>query len=99
MFELGQKVVCLGKHPQGLLKDGEIYTVKDLMLCPKCKHLAVDVGVKQTYIGSGCHCGQFISGHENCWFSHTRFRPLDDLYNEELNEELSEIFTKQPFET
>ena len=98
MFELGQTIICVKNHSQGAVKEGEIYTVKDLKLCPKCKLLTIDVGIKPVHDSFLCICRHTEYNHTAYWFSHTRFRPLDDLYNEELNEELSKIFTKQPFE-
>jgi hypothetical protein len=99
MFELGQKIVCVKNHSQGAVKEGEIYTVKDLMLCAKCKSLAIDVGIKAAYGKSICgSCNVVVKIDRIHWINHILFRPLDDLYNEELNEELSEIFTKEPFE-
>jgi hypothetical protein len=81
-----------------VVKEGEIYTVKNLNLCLKCKCLDIDVGIKPIHSITECSCGHLSNPNGVFWLAHDLFHPLDDLYNEELNEELSEIFTKQPFE-
>ena len=98
MFELGQKIVCVKSHSEGVVKEGEIYIVKDLRLCSKCKDLDIDVGIKTNLPLGQCCCNHAAFTNGIHWLAHDLFRPLDDLYNEELNEELSEILTKEPFE-
>lgn len=96
-FKIGQEVVCIKSHSQGAVKEGEIYTIEDLNLCPKCKELDLHVGIYNTSFLVECTCGH-LDDTVISWLHHSLFKPLDELYNEELNEELNEIFSKQPFE-
>lgn len=101
MFEIGQKVVCVKTHSEGVVKEGEIYTVEDFKVnC--CKKLVLDVGLKSKYNNGNMvrcrECGSIITHYGGWWIHYSLFKPLDDLYNEELNSELEEIFSKQPFE-
>ena len=97
MFEIGQKVVCVKQKE--CLTEGEIYTVKDLNLCPKCKVLLVHIGIKTDFYHEGvCICKNIIPLNGLVWHGHTVFKPLDDLYNEEIEELMQEVYEKQPFE-
>lgn len=105
-FKIGQEVVCLKSHPEGAVKEGEIYTIKDMKIdC--CKYFVLDVGVSSQpmnphlKIGQKCLCVMGIHSIVNdgiWWLDHSRFKPLDEWQNKELNEELIEIFSKQPYE-
>lgn len=105
-FKVGQEVVCVKTHSQGVVKEGEIYVVKDMKIdC--CKELSLDVGVSSKKIDAHLTIGQICrcadcgrqKVHDGIWWlAHDLFKPLDELYNEELTEELTEIFSKQPFE-
>jgi hypothetical protein len=99
MFEIGQKVVCVKAHSSGKIKEGEVYTVKNMELCLECKSLMLDVGVKSSIKDTVCiNCGNSWEDDGTWFFSHTRFKPLDDLYNEEIEELMNEVNQEQPFE-
>ena len=92
-FKIGQEVVCVKSHSQGIVKAGELYIIKDLKLCASCKTLDIDVGIINPTTHTGCFCGKTFKSKAS-WFNYSLFKPLDELYNKELNE----IFSKQPFE-
>jgi hypothetical protein len=106
MYEVGQKVVCVKTHPKGVVKEGEIYTVKDIQIdC--CRELVLDVGIRDdgrnyfkesrpTKIGASficSQCGKTVIFDGIWWLAANRFRPLDDMYNEEI-EELTEVLSE-----
>ena len=97
MYEIGQQVVCVESHPNGVIKKDFIYTVTELRLC-SCKNLTIGVGVIDPNPFMQCSkCGNAYVGNE--WlFKANRFRPLDDLYNTEIEELMNEVNEKQPFE-
>jgi hypothetical protein len=41
MFEVGQKVVCIKNHSQGVVTEGKIYTIFGLKPCTNCKELRI----------------------------------------------------------
>jgi hypothetical protein len=95
MFEVGQKIVCVKTHSQDVVKEGEVYPLKNIHFSPCCNHLLLDVGIK---IGFGaklrCDCGLLYNSKTNIlWLGAVLFRPLDDMYNEEI-EELTEVLSE-----
>jgi hypothetical protein len=95
MFEVGQKIVCVKTHPEGVVKEGEVYTVKDIQIdC--CRDLVLDIGIKATSQKTFIRC-RFCGATEKndgvWWLLANRFRPLDDMYNEEI-EELTEVLSE-----
>ena len=100
-MEIGMKLICVKTHSKGYVKEGEMHVVKDLKLCVSCKMLAVDVGIKGVadIVHTRCNCGhREHQPNKTVWFSHALFRPLDDLYNTEIEELMNEVNEKQPFE-
>jgi hypothetical protein len=102
MFEIGQKVVCVKTHSKGAVKEGEIYTVLDLKVdC--CKNFVLDVGIRQReyppdqlfYCVNNTH---LMYDDGIWWIGYRLFKPIDDLYNEEIEELMQEVYEKQPFE-
>jgi len=100
MYEIGQQVVCVKSHSQGRVKEGEIFTIKDLRLCKCCKYLEIDIGLKYNgnpmQVCTPCRHLDFKNGVQ--WTGHELFRPIDDLYNTEIEELMNEVNEKQPFE-
>ena len=95
MYEIGQKVVCVKTHSQGVVKEGEVYPLKNIHFSSCCNDLLLDVGMKID-IGDKlrCTCGQLYKSETNTyWLSAHLFRPLDDMYNEEI-EELTEVLSE-----
>lgn len=77
MFKIGQKIVCVKVNPLGTLKEGEIYTVKEVRSCTG--------GVKLKEV-------EATDRNASGYFAEWRFRPIDTSWAEELlNELLEEI--------
>ena len=94
MFEIGQKVVCVKTHPEGVVKEGEVYTL--IGWKQSCCSQQVNVGIKSKRLPNGAickcpKCQQLDISDGYWWLKSTRFRPLDDLFNEEIEELMNEI--------
>jgi hypothetical protein len=100
---IGQKVVCVKKHSQGLLVVGKEYTITGISQPCKCG-LLLSVGIKhqlnpngKPYLLLNCNtCNQnfFMNDLYECEFSENKFRPLESL-KEELDKIEQEINIKQ----
>ena len=92
---IGQDIVCIKTHPEGLVKEGEIYTIK--ALC-KCCNINIQVGVKSPTGLSYCiYCDKNFYPDTYQWFSEIRFAPLDTLTDiseieEILNQPIEQLF-------
>jgi len=96
MYEIGQKIVCVKTHSQGVVKEGQLFVVKNLRLCVNCKVLDIDVGIRlESRMACSCGCVTFCQAW---WLHHFLFKPLDELFNEEIAELMTEINEKAPFE-
>lgn len=91
MFEIGQKVVCIKTHSEGVVKEGEVYTVQGMKVSKCCGCLDIDVGIKTDIQYTLCACGGVEDANSIHWLHSTLFRPLDDLFNEEIEELMNEI--------
>lgn len=86
MWYIGQKVVCVKSHSQGLVRSGVTYLISDVRQC-ECGRLSLNVGVADhhrwtectihQYDGSGCM--RLKPTHGFAWFYCALFRPLDAL--------------------
>jgi hypothetical protein len=87
MFEVGQKIVCVSTHKSGYVVKDNIYTILQIAKCERCGDLNLDVGVKTYYDHTVCSiCLHEMPNGTNRWLRAARFRPLDDMYNEEVEE-------------
>ena len=105
MYKIGMTVVCVKNHSQGAVKEGEIKEIFAIDIdC--CGNLVLDVGVSNRSISDipigvkvYCNKGKHTVVEDGIWWlSAALFRPLDDLYNTEINELMEEVNEKQPFE-
>lgn len=96
MFYIGQEVVAIKDHSQGLFKKGDEFIIKDLQKADcKCSHYIVDIGMT-TYAEYG-HCGQCNTSisikNNTAWFNDICFAPkidLSEFTSESLIEELEQ---------
>ena len=99
MFEVGQKVVCIKNHSQGVVIEGKIYTIFGLKPCTSCKLLRLDVGVSTPRDGI-CSCGTKHDQNGIHWIASQLFRPLDDEFATSVLENiLEQIKEEQLIET
>lgn len=98
MYEIGQQVVCVKTHSQGVVKEGQIYPLKGMRIgC--CGQLLLDIGITPLYEYNVCgECRKSYKNTDAWWLSAELFRPLDDLYNTEIEELMNEVNERQPFE-
>lgn len=77
---IGQEIVCIKTHRQGVFKKGEVYFIKGIIERCSCGIL-FDIGFKaKTYIGKNvrCHdCGGIYLKSSIWYFDSTSFAPLD----------------------
>lgn len=72
-FYIGQKIVAIKDHSQGVFKKGDEFTVFNIVKC--CEYL-VDIGLKNG-IGSYCsYCNKDIS-QNILFFNESRFAPIE----------------------
>jgi hypothetical protein len=94
---IGQDIVCIKTAVSGLVKEGEIFTIKGLQtsFC-LCNEVEINVGVKheRPYVRCG-DCGVIVASKSlDLFFSESLFAPLDTLTD---ISEIEEILN-QPFE-
>ena len=98
-FYIGQDVVCIKTHSKGIVKEGEVFTIKALSSCYcRCSNVRVDVGIKiPIRIGALVFCPVCLDTNKLSiadgawWLDERLFKPLDSLVNiGELTEVLSE---------
>ena len=99
MCEIGQQVVCVKTHSMGAVKEGQIHTTQGIKVCD-CGNLTLDVGVRDNGSRPYLICTKCnrITKTPIWWINAVNFRPLDDLYNTEIEELMNEVNEKQPFE-
>lgn len=100
-FRVGQKVVCVSKHPsRSDLVVGRIYIIHDISKCV-CGNIGLNVGLPnvQGCIGTRCGlCGLFQGLSETGFYPRaSRFRPLiEDLTAELARKEAGRIVEEKP---
>lgn len=77
---IGQEIVCIKTHTQGVFKKGETYTIKGIIERCGCGVL-LDIGFKATnYIGENVKCpdcGGIYLKSSIWYFKSTSFAPID----------------------
>ncbi len=93
---IGQEIVCVKSHSQGIIKKGEIYVIKGLQ-SPKCKcnYISIDVGVLGSSHYAECNtCKVSYTKNPFIWWLHEdNFAPIEynqDAINKLLEETLIE---------
>lgn len=85
-FEVGRPVVCIKTHSQGVVKEGDTFTLLDMRpgYC-KCEELLLCVGHKRRKpLGMCRKCGQqHIPEGDDFYLSSTLFAPMDDWHEAE----------------
>lgn len=76
-FAIGQKVVCIKSHTQGLVRKGNTYVVQDIHVMP-CGCWNVNVGVKTDKDFSGCdRHGVIVDSGGIAWIGVCLFAPYN----------------------
>lgn len=106
-FKIGQEVVCVKPHSQGVLKLGKVYPILGIRKekC-KCAGVVVDIGMVNTNdpltIGrpTRCQICHEYDGTEQLiwWLDHDRFAPLQtDSEEADMNEAINEVSQRELF--
>lgn len=99
MYEIGQKVVCVQTSRNGVVKEGGVYQIQSFQICEGCGGLGINVGTKPLVRLTKCNTCSFIWENNGvAYFDASIFRPLDDLYNTEIEELMNEVNERVPFE-
>lgn len=94
MWTIGQDIVCIRDHSEGLVKEGNIYQVNGLM--QSCCKIWINVGIKVDYEFTRCRkCDIRIKTNGVGWFSEQLFKPLDELSD---ISELLEVLNKENYQ-
>jgi len=86
MFYVGQRIVAVKSHSQGVFKKGDEFILKAITQRPcGCSGLYLDIGIRSgRRIGACNKCGNVYESME-WWFCESSFSPLD-YTEEEINE-------------
>lgn len=88
---IGQRIVAIRNHPNGLFKTGDEFTIKALKsaFC-KCDYIAVDIGIR---VSGKCFCSKCQiwdkETTDEWWIYSFYFSPLD-----EIESAISELMTE-----
>lgn len=92
-FYVGQKIIAIRDHSQGVFKKGDKFIVKGLG--KECCHNIVDIGVNTQKPKFRCSCGNTgIKTHNKSMFAEECFKPLQEQcyplisYSKVLEDEL-----------
>ena len=80
MWYIGQDIVCIKTHADGVVKEGEVYTIRSLE--QGCCFIHIDVGKKFPRLGY-THCTKCGKDKKELtltwWLKETYFKPLGEL--------------------
>ena len=90
-WHIGQEIVCIKTHPDGIVKRGKVYRITGLKkpFCG-CHQVQIDVGIIGRFSKTNCSmCGKKSADQSYVWWlSEKRFAPLE--YNQDAINELLE---------
>lgn len=97
-FYVGQEVLCIKTHPNGVVVRWNKYTVMGIRRsrCPACGIL-LDVGITEGFpedMGMASHCEHGLDHrpYDNIWWLGSfRFIPIDNTLSETTSDEVLEI--------
>ena len=75
-FYIGQKVVAIKDHSQGMFKKGDEFTILDIT--KRCCRSLVDIGIKSIYETAICiDCRTVVKATPNALFTESCFAPIE----------------------
>ena len=89
---IGQEIVCIRTHSQGVVKRGQTFVISGVRSSTcKCSELEIDIGVISPHGYRICCCEEcgyeFYEPPRSAWWLHeSLFAPLE--YNQEASDEL-----------
>jgi len=96
-FKVGQRVVAIRDHSQGIIKKDETFPVLGINRNICCGSLTIDVGLKVVGRKRICVCG--CSRKNDNYFGASLFRPIDEISNTTYEEVMQWIESGKPIET
>jgi len=87
---IGQPIVAIRNHSQGIFKKGQEFSISGIRLCPcGCNMIQIDISIKS---GTEWECDKSKYREHTAiwWLSERNFAPLDQDISE-----LTEILTKK----
>ena len=93
---IGQDVVCIKNHSQGIVKEGDVFTLQGIRKV--CCQIELDVGLTSTYLLEQCRTCQKITKKDGAchWFADKIFAPLDSITD---ISEIEELLKEPIFQT
>lgn len=90
---VGQRVVCVKDHSQGVVRKGNEYIIHNVSISQcSCKYVLLDVGItSKNLFSSHTECGKRWLGDGTYWLNESLFAPLDDLSDYTIETLLNEI--------
>lgn len=86
-WHIGQEIVCIKTHSQGIVKKDSIYTIVGLK--KGCCMTEIDVGIRSVFEMNECTiCGVIENSNGIWWIGEEIFSPLE--YDQNAIEELLE---------
>ena len=77
-WHIGQDIVCIKTHPEMVVVEGGVYTIRGLR--KNCCCIEIDIGVDTNRQVSVCSkCGRKDNSNNVHWLGEFRFEPLDSL--------------------
>lgn len=71
-FYIGQKIVAIKDHSQGIFKKGDEFVVLDIKKC--CENTLIEIGLEWGNRNTICFCSKNHSGN---WFADWMFAPIE----------------------
>lgn len=101
-WHIGQDIVCINTHSGGIVKEGELFTIKGLResFC-SCDNVEINIGFSSSCSIERClPCNTIVGKTDDIfWFSESLFAPIDTLTDiSEIEEILSNHYLKYNYE-
>ena len=76
---IGQDVVCIKTHRQGIIKEGNVFTI--IGLRQTCCSIQINIGISSRYGNDICtKCSKISKNLDGVWwFGEDRFVPLESI--------------------
>lgn len=93
-FYVGQRVVAITSHSQGVIKKGEEFIIRANKKFDCCGIWCVDIGQQPTTVLLDCNCGQTHHQDKVRWFGASLFVPIHENFQSITLEKILEEETK-----
>jgi len=88
---IGQDIVAIEDHQQGIFKKWEVFKIRGLRMCKcKCNHVEIDIGFSVKTLRCATCNTENVPNSGIWWLHEKRFAPLDNLVNMDEIKEVME---------